>query len=746
MTANSNDFIIRYDNDYRHLYIDNFNQEYSEVDKDNYYGKTHRELGFPDDLCVLWEKAIDFVFENKCSHQIEFTLHNSIILQWIIIPEKDSIGKFETVLATARDVTNERNLEKQITNNQHRFKDAFQLARLSTWEVDIVNSRAILNPEFCSIIGIPYNSKSPYLESSVYYNEFVYDDDKERFTKKFLEANDSKDAHYQDILNYRVVRPDGEIIWIMATIRLRLDDKSNVIAAYGTFQDITSIKNTEEELAAHKLHLEELVQQRTNQLQQSESKLKDAVDLAKLSTWQFDIKTEKLTISGVLEKKLEKDRFEDKNTLKLEKFVETIHPDDFKGFYDAVQKAMTTPDPEYYDILSYRMYDAEKLLRYVNITVKVRFDIVNNMPEYLYGTIQDVTYLIESKIEKERLTSIIEATSDIVLIADVDHHVIYMNGAGKRFFNVDNSYVQDKLPVSNYFYNVREDIVNEVFMAIESDELWVGEGKIIRYDNDIVPVSIVIVAHKNHLNEIDCYSITLRDLSNQKKIENDLVYKNNELDTFVYRTSHDLRGPIASLLGLFNVVKHEVHDSKALEFFEMYNNQIIRLNETIVALIDLTRIKEQNTVKETIDIEAIIQDNINSFTHLPHYHKISFNTNIKTKQSIVTDKSLIKTITQNMIENAIKYARVDVASFIRIDVTTVNKQLVISVEDNGLGIDKEIHSKVFDMFFRGDTQAIGSGLGLYILKNAVEKLQGKIELTSDKGVGTTITVQIPINW
>ena len=263
-----------------------------------------------------------------------------------------------------------------------------------------------------------------------------------------------------------------------------------------------------------------------------------------------------------------------------------------------------------------------------------------------------------------------------------------------------------------------------------------------------VPVSKVIVAHRNHLNEIDRYSITLRDLSNQKKIENDLVYKNNELDTFVYRASHDLRGPIASLLGLYNVVKHEVKDSNSLEFFEMYNNQIIRLNETIIALIDLTRIKEQRTKKERIEIDDSIQGSISSFTHLPNYENISFEVKINVDVDVISDKSLINTITQNMIENAIKYSRIDVNSIVKINVslTKSKDQVIIKVEDNGIGIEESIQSKVFDMFFRGDTQAIGSGLGLYILKNAVEKLHGKISLKSKRGEGTSISVQIPISF
>ena len=94
-------------------------------------------------------------------------------------------------------------------------------------------------------------------------------------------------------------------------------------------------------------------------------------------------------------------------------------------------------------------------------------------------------------------------------------------------------------------------------------------------------------------------------MSHQKKIEDDLVYKNNELDTFVYRASHDLRGPIASMLGLYGLVEKEIEDPRAMTYFDMYNEQILRLNEVIVALIRCIAEGERaSTVAEDLNMSA----------------------------------------------------------------------------------------------------------------------------------------------
>ncbi|MDH5367410.1 MAG: PAS domain S-box protein [Cyclobacteriaceae bacterium] len=736
------DVIMRFDKQHRHLYVNKAAEELTGILRDDFIGKTHEELGFPKDLCTLWENAINHVFDTGKSNRIEFELPNGVVIDWLMTPEIDKDGHFNTILTTSRDITQIRNSEKKLIDNQNRFSDAFQLARITSWEMDLDKYSIILNDVLSNLLGIPYNEDDPYITNKDYINNFVHPDDKVYFINKLENADRLRSESYQDIFNYRIINTKGGVLWIRTTVRFGFDKHGNAITAYGTFQDITTIKKTEEELAAHKLHLEDIVEQRTFELQQSENKLQDALDLAKLSTWQFDINTETLTFSGILDNKLEKERFGNGNKLKLESFVKSIHPDDFKFFHDGIEKAMRATDKEYNDIMNIRMYNSEKIVQNMNITVKVNFD-ENNTPYQLFGTIQDVTYLEESKNEKDKLISIIEATSDIVIMANVEKNITYINKAGKVFFGFADNEELSNISITTLYSVVNSRRLYAIFKQVDKGEHWIGESKIRKYDKTIVPVSEVILVHKNYLNEINCYSITFRNLSKQKQIENDLIDKNKELDTFVYRASHDLRGPIASLLGLYNVAKHEVSDATALSFFDMYNNQILRLNETIIALIELTKIKEQKIKNETVNIEDIVQGSISYFTHSQGFDDIQFNINIKLDTNIYSDKSLITTIIQNLIENAIKYSRSDVKPFVDIKIFLRKNSLFIIVEDNGIGIEKSIQNKIFDMFFRASTQAIGSGLGLYILKNAVEKLKGGVTLRSVLNEGSTFVVEIP---
>ena len=235
-----------------------------------------------------------------------------------------------------------------------------------------------------------------------------------------------------------------------------------------------------------------------------------------------------------------------------------------------------------------------------------------------------------------------------------------------------------------------------------------------------------------------------QDITLRKTAEQELLYKKSELDTFVYRASHDLRGPVASLMGLYNIVKVEfAHDKNAIAYFEHYNSSVMRLHTVLQNLIDLTKIKESETKLTQVDIKELIGSCMNTMKGLPDYHRIHFDLAVDFDFKVFVDSKKFKTIIKNLIENSIIYATPESSAFVKVHVTYQENVLKIEVSDNGRGIDSRIQSKVFNMFFRGTEKSKGSGLGLYIVKNAVEKLNGSIQLTSKLNEGTKFSVYIP---
>lgn len=218
--------------------------------------------------------------------------------------------------------------------------------------------------------------------------------------------------------------------------------------------------------------------------------------------------------------------------------------------------------------------------------------------------------------------------------------------------------------------------------------------------------------------------------------------KNAELDAFFHRISHDLRGPISSLLGLSFLAKIDIKDEQALQYIEKQHQQVERLNQIIIGLINLTKLSNNGLAKVKVDFSKMADACINSFESLPNFSNIRFTIRIQPDLEFYSEWTLLNAIMQNLIENAIKYSTGD-SPYVEIRVFEQNDHLVLEVEDNGQGIPHHHHAKIFEMFFRATNNASGSGLGLYILKRSVDRLKGTIELKSQVKEGSTFTVRLP---
>ncbi|MEO7989570.1 MAG: tetratricopeptide repeat protein [Chryseolinea sp.] len=230
-----------------------------------------------------------------------------------------------------------------------------------------------------------------------------------------------------------------------------------------------------------------------------------------------------------------------------------------------------------------------------------------------------------------------------------------------------------------------------------------------------------------------------------QKEKNDIIEKKNaELDSFFYRVSHDLKGPISSLLGLHNLVQMDIQDKPALHLFDMYNSQALRMNNIVMGLINLTEIKNTEELKSKIDFERLVDECVNSCHYLDQSSHIAIRKEIESIE-FISEWAIINTILQNLIENAIKYSRREIEPFVAIKIFTDVNFIVIRVEDNGQGIPEKYKNNIFDMFFRANDRTQGSGLGLYILKRAVERLRGNIEVESTLHIGSIFTVKLPVH-
>ena len=231
------------------------------------------------------------------------------------------------------------------------------------------------------------------------------------------------------------------------------------------------------------------------------------------------------------------------------------------------------------------------------------------------------------------------------------------------------------------------------------------------------------------------------NISQIKEAKENLKLANDELEIYVYKASHDLRGPLASILGLINVGRLSIKDQNSKELFNMLETAATRLDLTLSELVKGMKIKDVHVFDDIIDFEEIIKDVLKMFNHFPGYNWVKISIDVSVSKDFISNRFIIETIFQNLIENAIKYQKLnDKNSFLKINVLQDGDKIDIRVEDNGIGIEKSIQNKIFDMYFRGTDASSGTGLGLYLVKKSVEKLKGELNLSSTLGKGTTFQV------
>jgi signal transduction histidine kinase len=227
------------------------------------------------------------------------------------------------------------------------------------------------------------------------------------------------------------------------------------------------------------------------------------------------------------------------------------------------------------------------------------------------------------------------------------------------------------------------------------------------------------------------------------KTTNEQLRKTNtELDNFVYRVSHDLRAPIASVLGLINLAKMDKEVQMKDQYLDMIHKSALQQDHFIRDILDQSRNSRLELQKEEVYFEPLIAETINQLKFINPNQPLETEILVQQTQPFICDSWRLKVILNNLISNSIRY-RNGKDPFIRVSVEVKDEMANLHVEDNGKGIGQEHLEHVFKMFYRATDDNAGSGLGLYIVKEAVDKLKGLIHIESQEGKGTKISLDIP---
>ena len=383
-----------------------------------------------------------------------------------------------------------------------------------------------------------------------------------------------------------------------------------------------------------------------------------------------------------------------------------------------------------------------------------------------------IVYTVVNLIQDYRLQGLINAIS--VLITGVAFFLYYWN---RIMISKMLNLIQLIIVISLMFYYSPSSATHEAdsilvfFIPVSLGALIVFQGKERKYGYIIAILIVTLmttlmfldkhhnwgaqvtyaegVSHELILNLTGATVATLLEvifillLSN--RIDEKLLKTNKELDSFVYSVSHDLRSPLLSVRGLLQLSMDEAKDDETIKkYLLMANTSIDHLDDTIREILAYSRNTRIEISYDSFNVHELIEQIYEDLKYAVHQGFV-FEKQISGSPVLFSDKARINTVLRNLIGNAVKYQkkRNDQPSYVKTRVESRGNQMIISVEDNGEGISKGNREKVFDMFFRASTSSQGTGLGLYICKEIMLKLHGKIEVKSMPGAGTTMIVTIP---
>jgi PAS domain S-box-containing protein len=484
----------------------------------------------------------------------------------------------------------------------------------------------------------------------------------------------------------------------------------------------------------------------------AEEQLKLAESIANFGRWQMDMSESVAEWSDELCAVYGLPAYEKVHT--LDTWASFIHPEDKAVFLKIMTGAVA--DLGGVAEVYHRIITADGSVRHLHTRAKYTVDS-GGMPALVQGISQDVTDTLEAR------DALVRSQANLKMLIDLIPQAIYARDEHGRFVFVNETYanlfgmepeqllnkdLEEILPVSNDLHMLMEE---DMQVLQTKHPLTIPESSFSDYRGNVRKYHTIKVPFSTTENEDAVLGIS-QDITEQLKVDNerrkiikDLMQRNNSLEQFSYIISHNLRAPVANILGIAKVLEEaEVSERERQFFTDSLYKAVQRLDAIIKDLNNILQVKNQiNEKKEIIlfsELTEGVKASINEMIVAAHTDIICDFTHAETVRTV---KSYMHSIFLNLITNSIKYRKPDEPPVIHITTKRANGITEIVFTDNGLGMDIEKHrEELFGLYKRFHTHTEGRGMGLYMVKTQVETLGGRITVSSKENEGTKFRIEL----
>ncbi len=643
-----------------------------------------------------------------------------------------------------QDITEQKINEEKILKNQKILTESQRIARMGSWEIDIPNRELYWNDGAINILGL--GSKEIQITLEDFWSMILPED--EHIARNHFEET-LRTKNFKDF-ECRFRLSDKNILTILIAGEIIFDDNKNPIRMLGIVQDITERKNIEDSL------------------KESELKMQRILDTAPIGMGilknrvMVHINPQVSTLSGYSKEELiNKDTqmlYPDKE--EFERVGNILYNDLKEKGFSKMEALMKRKDGEIINVYHAISYiDPEDTSKGIisttfDITKQKKFEaqIIQEKKraeesEYFLKESQQAGNIGSFKYSFKTNQWLFSETLKNIFGVDFLHC--------EKFALLDNIHPEDQQMIKDYFNkevigaNKPFDKEYRIIRKIDNETRWLyGQGKIYFDENGNLNQMFGTIQDitERKLIEEELKKINIELENRVKNRTSQLQQANKEMEAFAYRISHDLRAPIRHIDGFIHLLKNaiETDDPKIQSYLEKIALSSRNMSEMINELLKLSRLGQKELDIKVLDLNNIIHAIIEQFK--PDYSEREIDWNIKSLPKVNGDPALLKIVFENLISNAIKYTSKKERAIIEIDEKKCDSEnTCIFIKDNGIGFDISFKDKLFEVFQRLHRKEDfeGIGIGLTIVKQIIDKHNGKIDVEAEKSKGATFYITLP---
>ena len=639
------------------------------------------------------------------------------------------VGMVKDITAHKKRLTEITTKADELQTTLDKLNEIQKVSRIGTWELDLVTNNIDWSEEVYKIHELEVGAQLKVKDGIKFYRE-DYRDVIQSAINDSIEQNKSWDVECV------LITAKGNEIWVRATgYPIYKDDK--VIKLHGLFLDINDIKQNERKL----IELNE--------------KLELSVDAGQIAIWIWDLETNKLEWNEMAFNVFGVDK-DVEPTFDL--FASMIHPEDLNYVVESTQHTIKTS--ENFDIV-FRLIKPDGAEILLSGRGDIVFDSEGNPIEFI-GINLDITermMMLESiRLKEAQLRNFVEQAPVAVAMLDTDMNYISVSNKWFEHYNIPK---KDIIGKSHYeiFPKLKDSKkwIEFYQRVLAGEELSADKDKHIGEDGTEKWVSWKLIPwfiQRGVIGGLIMFTADITDEINYterlevdvEKRTRELASVNEELESFSYTISHDLRAPLRSINGFSDILLEDYKDKvdeNGVRLLNIVKNNAIRMGNLIDDVLQFSRLGKKPVHLEKIDMKSlfnIVIDNVNLL-----YADKDLEIVIKELHDVTGDASLIEQVVSNLLLNACKYSYEDKKTIITINSEIENDYVKYSFKDNGVGFNMKYHKKIYGVFQRlhSDSEFEGTGVGLAIVKRILNKHKGSVWAESELGKGSTFYFTIP---